>query len=122
MKYLLMIHMNPAAFGALSAAEQEAIGSAHEPLQAALKETGELVGFAALADPSNSRVVRVSGGAPAVTDGPFVEAKEFLAGYYVVDCESVERACEIAAMMPESKAPFNGVEVRPLMEDAGLEM
>ena len=122
MKYLLLIHMNPAAFGALSQAEQEAIGNAHDPFQAMLKDTGELVGFAALADPSNSRVVRVSGGNQTVTDGPFVEAKEFLAGYYVVDCESVERACEIAAMMPESKAPFNGVEVRPLMEDAGLEM
>jgi hypothetical protein len=49
-----------------------------------------------------------------------MESKEFLAGYYVVDCESVERACEIAAMMPE--AAFNGVEVRPVMADGGLEM
>ena len=120
MKYLLLIHMNPAAFEALPEAERDAIGNAHEPFQATLRESGELVGFAALADPSNSRVVRVSGGTQAVTDGPFLESKEFLAGYYVVDCESIERACELAAMMGE--ASFNGVEVRPVMDDAGLEM
>ena len=54
--------------------------------------SGELVGGAALADPPNSRTVRVRDGVPAVTDGPFAEAKEQLAGYYVVDCESIERA------------------------------
>jgi hypothetical protein len=120
MKYLLLIHLDPAAFEALPAAERDAIMNGHEPFQATLRETGELIGWAALADPSNSRMVRVSGGNPAVTDGPFMESKEFLAGYYVVDCESVERACEVAAMMPE--AAFNGVEVRPVMDDAGLEM
>ena len=120
MKYLLLIHMNPVAFEALSEEERAAIGSAHGPFQAALKETGELIGWAALADPSNSRVVRVSDAGQTVTDGPFAEAKEFLAGYYVVDCDTVDRAVELAAMMPE--AGFNGVEVRPLMDDSGLEM
>ena len=59
-------------------------------------------------------------GAPVVTDGPFLEAKEHLAGYYEVDCESIERAVELAAMMPEAR--YQGVEVRPVMGPAGDEM
>jgi hypothetical protein len=119
-KYLLIIHMNPATMAALSQEEQNAIGPAHEEFQRRTKETGEFVGFAALADPSQSKTVRVRNDVPVVTDGPFVEAKELLGGYYVVDCESAERAAELAALMPEAR--FAGVEVRPVMESAGLEM
>ena len=120
MKYLLIIHNNPALFESLSRAELDAMMEAHDPFQATLRETGELVGFAALADPAQSRVVRVAGGAPVVTDGPYLEAKEHLAGFYVVDCETTARAEELAAMMPE--AAYGGVEVRALMNEAGLEM
>ena len=105
----------------LSPAELDAMVGAHEPFQAALRETGELVGFAALTDLSQARVVRrPAGGAPVVTDGPYLEAKEHLAGFYVVDCETQERAAELAATMPE--AAYGGVEVRAVMEEAGLEM
>ncbi len=121
MKYLLIIHNNPALLESLSPAELDALMGGHEPFQAALRETGELVGFAALSDPSQARVVRKpAGGAPVVTDGPYLEAKEHLAGFYVVDCETPQRAAELAAMMPE--AAHGGVEVRAVMEEAGLEM
>jgi hypothetical protein len=120
-KYLLIIHTNPALFESLPQAELDALMGAHVPLQAALRETGEMVGFAALTDPSQARVVRTPGGAaPVVTDGPYLEAKEYLAGFYVVDAETPERAAEIAALMPE--AAYGGVEVRGVMEEAGLEM
>ena len=103
MKYLLIIHNNPALLESLSPAELDAMVGAHEPFQAALRETGELVGFAALTDLSRARVVRrPAGGAPVVTDGPYLEAEEHLAGYYVVDCETRERAAELAATMPEA--------------------
>jgi hypothetical protein len=62
-----------------------------------LTESGELVGTQALADPSNTKTVRVRDGVPAITDGPFAEAKEQLGGYLIVDCASPERATEIAA-------------------------
>ncbi|WP_233507333.1 YciI family protein [Spongiactinospora gelatinilytica] len=52
----------------------------------------EWIGGEALADPFNSRTVRVRDGVPAVTDGPYLEAKEHLAGYCLVECESLERA------------------------------
>lgn len=120
MKYLLIIHLNPANLEALSQEEQNAIFGTHQAFQKATKETGEFVGFAALADPSQSKTVRVRGDVPAVTDGPYVEAKEFMAGYYVVDCESVERADELAAQMPEAR--FSAIEVRPVMESGGMEM
>ena len=55
-----------------------------------------------------------------LTDGPYLETKEYLAGFYVVDAETPQRAAEIAAMMPE--AQLNGVEVRGVMDEAGLEM
>jgi hypothetical protein len=118
-KYLLIIHNNP-ALTALPAGELEAIQNAHGPFQDTLRETGELVGFAALADPDLSRVVRVSDGVPVVTDGPFAEAKEYLAGYYVIDAETPERATEIAAMLPDVR--YGGVEVRPVMAAGGMEM
>jgi hypothetical protein len=61
--------------------------------------------------------VRVRGAVPAVTDGPFAEAKEQLAGYLMVDCESPERAVEIAARWPDAKRW--AMEVRPVHEAAG---
>lgn len=120
MKYLLMIYMNSAIWDSLSEEERTAVFGAHDEFQGPIKDTGELLGFAALADPSNSTTVRVRGGVPAVTDGPFVEAKEYLAGYYVIDCESVERAHELAAQIPDAR--YTAVEVRPVMEESGVEM
>src|SRR5688572_12568596 len=63
-----------------------------------LTDAGELVGAEGLAAPAQARIVRAGkGGAPEVTDGPFAEAKEFLAGYWIVDVDTPERAYEIAA-------------------------
>src|SRR5919106_6209670 len=60
-----------------------------------LKDAGELVGAEGLAGPEEARVVRAGkGGAPEVTDGPFAETKEFLAGYWIVDVDSRPRAYE----------------------------
>lgn len=120
MKYLLMIHVNPAAMDALSEVERRAIWDAHDEFAALLKESGELVAYAALADPINSQTVRVRDGVPAVTDGPYVEAKEFLGGYTLVDCESPERAAELAAMIPDAR--YTAVEVRPVMDYGGPEI
>ena len=120
MKYLLMIYMNPNVFETLSEEEQNAVVNAHGEFQKPIRESGELVGFAALADPSNSTTVRVRDDVPAVTDGPYLEAKEHLAGFYVVDCETVERANELAAMIPDAR--YTAIEVRPVMEESGLEM
>ncbi|HEV7763110.1 MAG TPA: YciI family protein [Acidimicrobiales bacterium] len=120
MKYLLMIHVNPTLLDALSEEDRQAVFDAHDEFGKITRESGEFVSSIALADPSNSTTVRVRDEAAAVTDGPYVESKEFLAGYYIVDCETVERAQELAALIPDAK--FNAIEVRPVMNEAGLEM
>jgi hypothetical protein len=89
-------------------------------LMGELEASGEWVGGEALADMSQTKVVRLRDGAPAVTDGPFVEAKEVLAGYCIIEAESPERAVEIAARWPDAR--FNGVELRPIMDTSGTEM
>jgi hypothetical protein len=73
--------------------------------------------------PSQSAVVRVRGGQPVVTDGPYLEAKEYLGGFYLIDCENKERATELAALIPDAKVEGMAVEVRPVMfSDGQLEM
>jgi hypothetical protein len=64
--------------------------------------------------------VRPSNGGLLTTDGPFAEAKEQLAGYYVVDCENIDRATEIATKDPAAR--LWAIEVRPVMDEAGMEM
>jgi hypothetical protein len=93
-----------------------------------LSESGELVGAEGLSSPGEARLVRATkGGAPEVTDGPFPEAKEFLAGYWIVDVEKPERAYEIAARA--SAAPGRGgqplnmaIEVRQVMSAPPVEV
>jgi hypothetical protein len=93
-----------------------------------LKESGRLVGAEGLAAPAQARLVRArSNRAPEVTDGPFPEAKEFLAGYWIVDVETPEEAYEIAARA--SAAPGPGgvplnmpIEVREVMNAPPMEI
>jgi hypothetical protein len=95
----------------------------YEALNKELTESGELVGGERLAWPEKSKMVRADGkSAPVVTDGPFAEAKEQLAGYQIFDVESEERAIEIAARLSAVPGPGGvpiqqPIEVRQIMED-----
>ena len=86
-----------------------------------LRAAGELVGGEGLAAPGEARIVRAGkDGQPAVTDGPFAESKEFLAGFWIVDVETPQRAHEIAAKIsaapgPGGKPLIIPVEVRQVM-------
>jgi hypothetical protein len=119
MKYLLLIYSNPETWKAMSADIDSVMAEVAEIISE-LTASGEWVGGEALADPVNTRTVRVRDGVPAVTDGPFLEAKEHLAGYCVIECDSVERALEIAARWPDAR--YNAVELRPVMTESGAEM
>ena len=120
MKYILLIFQNPGAFEALPEDERAGLMKEFEAFNKEIEESGEFIGGSALAHPDNARTVRVRNGVPATTDGPFAEAKEQLAGYYVVDVESAERAVEIAHGDPASR--LWAIEVRPIMESVGAEM
>jgi hypothetical protein len=85
-----------------------------------LIESGELVEGVSLTGPEAARIVVSDGGPPVVTDGPFPEVKELLAGYQVIDVESEERAIEIAAKVsaapgPGGKPMGQRIELRPVL-------
>jgi hypothetical protein len=114
MKYMLLIYSSPQTWDALTEDERARLSREHSELYRDLVASGEWAGGNALADKSGSKSVRVRGGAAMVTDGPYLETKEHLAGYDVVECESMERALEIAARIPDAR--ICGVEVRPIRE------
>ncbi|HET7188297.1 MAG TPA: YciI family protein [Gemmatimonadaceae bacterium] len=125
MRYILMMHA-PRGNGQYKVAEwkpeelQAHIGFMHQ-LNRELRDAGELVGAEGLAPPADARIVRAGkNGAPAVTDGPFPESKEFLAGWWIVDVDRTERAYEIAAKASAAPGPGGAslsipIEVRQVM-------
>lgn len=85
-----------------------------------LKQEGVLVGAEGLAPPAQARIVRAGKGAPEVTDGPFAESKEFLAGYWIVEVDTPEQAYAIAARASAAPGPGGRpmnmpIEVRQVM-------
>jgi hypothetical protein len=97
-------------------------------LNAELAAAGELVGAEGLARPGDAKIVRATrNGTPQVTDGPFPEAKEFLAGYWIVDVESAQRAYQIAARASAAPGPGGSplnmpIEVREVMSVPPVEV
>jgi len=123
MKYLLLIYHNPGTrqiWEAFSAVQQAEGLAAYAALNEELAASGELIVSEALAEPQLARRVSVQDGRTVSSDGPFAEVKEHLAGIYLVECDSMERAVEIAARIPE--ATVAQIEVRPVMTYSGLEM
>jgi len=115
---MLLIYNNPAYYEAWSEEDRTALFSEVDQIMTELRESGEFVAGEALADGSNTKTVRVRDGVPAVTDGPFAEAKEQMVGYITVDCDSEERAVQIAARWPDAK--YFAMEVRRIL-DTGAE-
>ncbi|MFE3201636.1 YciI family protein [Embleya sp. NPDC055664] len=120
MKFMLLIYNRPGFVEELSEAERNELFGEVGTIMAELTASGELLGGEALADPTQTKTVRTRDGVPAVTDGPFMEAKEHFAGYLLVECESTERATDIAARWPDAKRW--AMEVRPVMSESGTEM
>lgn len=123
MKYMLLAYTNVAAWESTDVTSEDfqAMCAFYEELEKELTESGEFVESRGLSDPSHSKVVRKQDGVPVATDGPFAEAKEALVSYSILDCESYDRALEIAARVVAITS--DTVEVRPLMdEDFGMDM
>jgi hypothetical protein len=117
-KYVVLIYGNPesrSAWEGMSDAQRAAGLAYYQQLNDDLDASGERIVSERLAFPELAKRV-----GPMATDGPFAEAKEFLAGFYLLDCESEERALEIARRIPE--ASFGVVEVRPVMGLHGPEL
>ncbi|RKT10971.1 hypothetical protein BX285_4904 [Streptomyces sp. 1114.5] len=116
MKYVAMIYGNQAKWASFPAeAWPEAIAKV-EAFTAKYRGTGELVGAYGLADAAAAQLVRRVAGVPVVTDGPYLETKEYLASFYLLDCEGLERAQQIAADMPF--ADLEPVELWPILHES----
>jgi hypothetical protein len=107
---MLLIYGNDQTWAALGAEGMESVYDKHRALLAETRAAGELLASDGLTT-EQARVVQVHDGVLAVTDGPFTESKEVLAGYYLLEC-SLERATELAAMLPEAR--YSPIEVRAL--------
>ncbi len=122
MKYMLLIYHNPETrkiWESFSDAERAEGLRAYAALNEDLAASGELIVSQALADPSLGKRIAVRNGRTLITDGPFAEVKEHLAGFFLLECDSLERAIAQAARIPE--AELGQVEVRPIMVYSGLE-
>ncbi|WP_410812290.1 YciI family protein [Micromonospora sp. 067-2] len=126
MKYMLLMQFSAAGtdFPGIDTWSPEEI-RAHigfmQEVDGKLTGDGELVDAQGLGGPAQARIVRAgSDGAPVVTEGPFAETKEFLAGWWIVDCETPQRAVEIAAYISTAPGPGGRplnmpIEVHPVM-------
>jgi hypothetical protein len=106
---------------AWAAADFAAMGEFMESFSRDLAESGELVDTRGLTAPVHARRIRLRAGMPVVTDGPYAETEEVLAGWWVVDCDSFDRATEIAARLTACPGPEHVrnrayVDVRPIAE------
>ena len=120
MKYMLLIYGNEENWSSLPPEEWERLVAETDAHNQALFDSGELVGAWGVGEPVNAKMVRVRDGETVVTDGPYIEAKEYLGSFTIVDCDSLERALEIAAGNPSSR--YGGIEVRPLLHEANVDV
>jgi len=113
MQFLLLIYEEESAAAKLSEAQMEQLMGEYFSFTEKLKTDGHFVGGNALDPVSTATTVRVNNGKKSLTDGPFAETKEQLGGYYLVEAEDLDQACDIAARIPAARTGC--VEVRPVM-------
>ena len=131
MKYMILTYASQQDYDAMagkpgggpawSPEDFAAMGAFMESFTKDLMESGELVETRGLTAPVHSRRVQVQKGVPVVTDGPYAETTEVLAGYWIVDCDSFDQATQIAARLAYCPAPIGVAErayadVRPIAE------
>ncbi len=126
MKYLILMYGTQQDYDMMAGQPSDAPTMTPEELSemhhymmdfhAKLEASGELVSTAGLTAPVHGRRVQLDHGSPVVTDGPYPETREVLAGYTLVDCSGLDRATEIAAGLVNPGAPGEYVDIRPVLE------
>lgn len=114
MRYMLLIYGSEADTSSMTQEERIALMQAHAAFANKVQERGLLTGGAPLRPTSTATTVRVRNGKMLITDGPFAETKEQLAGTYVLNCKDLDEAIEIANKIPD--AVYGSVEIRPVLE------
>jgi hypothetical protein len=111
MRYLCLIHLDEQDLKAMPAAEESALNGRHLDFNDGLRTSGNFIVAEALASPVASSCVRVRDGKTTITDGPYAESKEMIAGFYLLEADTMDEAIKLAAQIPS--ATFGTVEVRP---------
>jgi hypothetical protein len=110
MRYMLMIHSDPELHPVPGGPGWDQLMKDYVEFSSQL---GSYIGDP-LNDPSTATTVRVRDGETLIVDGPFEETKEWMSGYYIIDCDNLDQALKAAAMVPSAR--FGSVEVRPVAE------
>ncbi len=117
MKFLCLAYYTPDKFAAMPPAAVRALVSQCPAHDAALRASGKLVMQASLGEPETARTILPQGGKPSFTDGPYVETKEQVGGFFIVDADDMDEALRIASLHPASRIGEEAgwcVEVRPI--------
>ena len=118
MKFMLLVHHDEKAFAAFDDAIKTGMLDESIRLTHRLHADGQYLSASPLQPASTAAIVRVREAKPFVTDGPFIETKEQVAGYFLIEAKSREEAIAIAGRVPGAR--IGSVEVRPLREVSGL--
>ena len=118
MKYLCIVYIDPATFGALSPEGLAALDDASLAFDKELHASGQLILAQALQSVDTATTVRVRDGRLSATDGPFAETTEYLGGFVYLEARDLNEAIEIAGRSPI--APFGSIEVRPVLDLARI--
>jgi hypothetical protein len=114
MRYMMLVYSTEGPDG-LAPDEAERIHAGHAKVIGEATKKGVLIGAEPLAPTTTATTVRVQDGKVMVTDGPFAETKEHLAGYYIIECENLDQAIEWAAKIPTACQGHEGcIEIRPM--------
>jgi hypothetical protein len=132
MKYMILVYGSQQDYDAMagqtaagrpawSAEQFAALGAFMESFTKDLAESGELVDTRGLTAPVHTRRIQLRNDVPVVTDGPYAESQEVLAGYWIVECDSFDRATEIAARLTKIPGPNElrdreFIDVRPIAD------
>ena len=118
MKYMLLVHHDEEAFDKIAKDGQQQLLAESVQLTHQLHANGQYIGASPLQPAATAAIVRVRDGKPLVTDGPFIETREQIAGYFLIDANSIDDAIAIAKRVPGAR--IGTVEVRPVRQITGL--
>lgn len=113
MRYVCLVHVDPTLIDAATPQELANMDRDNQEANARLTASGHLILDLALKGPDTARIVRSRGGKVSATDGPYVESKEHLGGFFIVEARDMEEAVAIARLEPMAR--FGSIEVRAEM-------
>jgi hypothetical protein len=114
MKFALLLNGAETEWDALGDDGQAAAMDDYFSVTEAMKEAGAYLGGEALTPAATATTLRIRDGKRMVTDGPFIESKEILGGFYLIECASVDEALDWAARLPDAK--IGSIEIRPVLD------